>query len=202
MIVKICGITNQDDAFAAVDGGASAIGFNFYRKSPRYITPEDASRVTEILPATVLKVGVFVEETPALVEEIAAAAGLDVAQIHGNVPPGNLPRSLRVWKAFRMDASFRRELLDAYPVEAFLLDTPSATVHGGTGETFDWSLAERTGKRIILAGGLDASNVRDAIRAVRPWGVDACSRLESAPGRKDHRKMIEFLKAALMETDS
>lgn len=200
MMVKICGITNREDALAAVDGGAAALGFNFYPKSPRYIPPTDAARLAEGLPGSVWKVGIFVNEPGGRIEEIAAFAGLDVAQIHGGQPPEDLPRGLRVWKAFRVDSSFSPAVLDAYPVEAFLLDTPSAELHGGTGRTFDWTLATGTGRRIILAGGLDASNVRDAIRTARPWGVDACSRLESAPGRKDHKKMMEFIQAALSET--
>jgi phosphoribosylanthranilate isomerase len=145
-------------------------------------------------------VGVFVNEPAGRIEEIAALAGLDVAQIHGDQPPEDLPRGLRVWKAFRVDPSFSGAVLDPYPVEAFLLDTPSAELFGGTGRTFDWTLATGAGRRIILAGGLDASNVREAIRTARPWGVDACSRLESAPGRKDHKKMTEFIQAALSET--
>lgn len=200
MMVKICGITNREDALAAIEGGAAALGFNFYPKSPRYVTPEDAALIARKLPASVWKVGVFVGEPAARIEEIALLLGLDVAQVHGDVPPEHLPRQLRVWKAFRVDSSFHPSLLDPYPVEALLLDTPSAALHGGTGRTFDWTIARDLGRRIVLAGGLDASNVRDAIRAVRPWGVDACSRLESSPGRKDHKKMIEFLKAALSET--
>lgn len=186
MMVKICGVTNVDDALAAVDGGAAAIGFNFYPKSPRYITASQADRIAEALPSTVLKVGVVVG---------CAAPGLpvDILQVHGSdaLLPG------RVWKAIRVDESFRLEDLDQYPAEAFLLDAPSDTLHGGTGQTFDWSRAAGTGKKIILAGGLDATNVRTAIETARPWGVDACSRLESAPGKKDHAKMAQFLKAAL-----
>ena len=200
MMVKICGITNREDALAAVEGGAAALGFNFYPKSPRYIAPKDAARLAEGLPASVLKVGVFVNEPAGRIKEIAALAGLDVAQLHGDERPGTLPQNLRVWKAFRVDSSLEPALLDAYPAEAFLLDTPSAGLFGGTGLTFDWTLAKGTGRRIILAGGLDASNVREAIRTARPWGVDASSRLESAPGRKDHKKMIEFIQAALSET--
>jgi phosphoribosylanthranilate isomerase len=200
MMVKICGITNREDALAAVEGGAAALGFNFYLKSPRYIAPKDAARLAEGLPASVWKVGVFVDEPAGRIEEIAALAGLDVAQIHGDQPPEDLPRSLRIWKAFRVDSSFGPALLDLYPAEAFLFDTPSVELHGGTGRTFDWTLAASTGRRVILAGGLDASNVREAIRTARPWGVDACSRLESVPGRKDHKKMIEFIQAALSET--
>jgi phosphoribosylanthranilate isomerase len=191
MMVKICGITNREDALAAVEGGASAIGFNFYQRSPRYIDPECAAAVAEGL--AVLKVGVFVNESPARIAGIAQQAGLDVAQLHGAETEAGYPRGIRVWKAARVDDNFRITDLDGLPAEAFLLDSPGG---GGTGRTFDWSRAAGSSRRIILAGGLDASNVKQAIAAARPWGVDACSRIESAPGRKDHLKMAQFLKEA------
>jgi len=190
MMVKICGVTNLDDALAAAEGGASAVGFNFYRPSPRFIDPGEAARIGAKLPPGVWKVGIFVNENGAA---IARDAGLDVVQIHGAAPA---PAGVRVWRAHRVDAAFRLEDLDD-SAEAFLLDTPSDTLWGGTGRTFDWSRAAGSAKKIILSGGLDASNVRRAIEAARPWGVDASSRLESAPGRKDHQKMLNFLKAAL-----
>jgi phosphoribosylanthranilate isomerase len=199
MIVKICGITNREDAQAAVEGGAAALGFNFYSKSPRYVAPEDVARIIEGLPAGVWKVGVFVNEPPGEVERICAAAGLDVAQLHGDEPPEALPRGTRVWKALRVDKSFDPAAMDAYDVEAFLLDAPSER-YGGSGRTFDWSRARHAAKKIILAGGLDADNVQAAIRLARPWGVDSCSRLESSPGRKDHARMARFLEAALAES--
>ncbi len=194
-MVKICGITNLEDALAAVEGGAAALGFNFYPHSPRYVAPEQAGRIVAALPAAVWKVGVFVDETGAA--ELARRIGLDVLQLHGNEPPAAVPEGLRVWKAFRVDAAFDRRRLEEYTVEAFLLDAPAGASYGGSGKTFDWSVAAGLGGKIILAGGLDASNVRQAIERARPWGVDACSRLESSPGRKDHAKMTQFLKAAL-----
>jgi phosphoribosylanthranilate isomerase len=197
MMVKICGITNLDDALAAADGGAAALGFNFYRKSPRYIPPEEAARITKALPAAVWKVGVFVNEAPEAVEEMAARIGLDVAQLHGDESAAAVPAGVRVWKALRVDASFGPASLEPYRVEAFLLDAPAPDVYGGSGGTFDWSKVAGLGRKIIVAGGLDAGNVREAIRRARPWGVDACSRLESAPGRKDREKMRAFLRAAL-----
>lgn len=199
MVVKICGITNTGDARAAVDAGATALGFNFYPNSPRYIAPESAARIVESVPAGIWKVGVFVNETPAAVEALASRVGLDVAQLHGDEPPGALPRGIRVWKALPVDASFDGSRMDAYDVEAFLLDAPAGEAYGGSGRTFDWSFAGEQRRKVILAGGLDATNVREAIRRVRPWGVDACSRLESAPGKKDQTKMREFLVAALAE---
>lgn len=197
MLVKICGITNLEDALAAVDAGASALGFNFFENSPRYIAPQAAARIVERLAAGIAIVGVFVNQAPEAVLEVMRMAGLDVAQLHGDEPPAAAPAGARVWKAFRAGGKFRPELMDAYDAEAFLLDAPSETLYGGTGKTFDWARARGLGRRIILAGGLDATNVRAAIETARPWGVDACSKIESAPGRKDHVKMREFLKAAL-----
>lgn len=192
MILKICGITNAEDAAAAIAGGATAIGFNFYIKSPRYIAPE---RAAEIVSSGVRRVGVFVNESPARVEAIAAIARLDVAQLHGEETAADYPK-MAVWKAARVDESFEFSTYVDCPAEALMLDGPAGELYGGAGKTFDWSRAAAIRKRIILAGGLDASNVAIAIALAHPWGVDACSRIESAPGRKDHRKMSEFLEAA------
>jgi phosphoribosylanthranilate isomerase len=197
MLVKICGITRLEDALAAADGGASALGFNFYPASPRFIPPEQAVRIVDRLPAGILKVGVFVNETPDAVQETMRVAGLDIAQWHGDEPPEAVPHAMRAWKAFRVDERFRPEAMAGYDVEAFLLDGPAETLYGGAGRTFDWARARDLGRRIVIAGGLDAGNVRAAIEIAQPWGVDACSRLETAPGRKDHGKMRAFLKAAL-----
>jgi phosphoribosylanthranilate isomerase len=191
MMVKICGITNLEDAVAAVEGGASALGFNFWRRSPRYVTPETARGLIERLPATVWKVGVFVDEDAAAMSRIAREAGLDIVQLHGQETAWSFPQGVRVWKALRIRGTFDLARLDEYPAEAILLDGPA------NGETFDWTLGARVSKKLIIAGGLDANNVRAAIEQAKPWGVDACSRLESAPGRKDHGKMAQFLKAAL-----
>ena len=198
MMVKICGITNREDALAAIEGGAAALGFNFYPASPRYITPEQAAEIgagLSVWPA-VWKVGVFVDEAPERVLRIARQAGLDVAQLHGSESRENYPRSIRVWKAIRVRDGQVPETLD-FPAEAVLLDGPASS------ESFDWqniSGMSRFAGKLILAGGLDAGNVRSAIEQAHPWGVDACSRLESAPGRKDRFKMAEFLKAALAAT--
>jgi phosphoribosylanthranilate isomerase len=191
MMVKICGITNLEDAVAAVEGGASALGFNFWRRSPRYVTPETARGMIDRLAATVWKVGVFVDEDAVAVSRIAQEAGLDIVQLHGQETARSFPQGTRVWKAVRIRDGFDIAQLDAYPSEAVLLDGPAS------GETFDWALAARVSRKLIIAGGLDANNVRAAIERARPWGVDACSRLESAPGRKDQTKMSKFLKAAL-----
>ncbi len=191
MMVKICGITNLEDAVAAVEGGASALGFNFWGRSPRYVTPETARNLIERLPATVWKVGVFVDDHAATVSRITREAGLDIVQLHGQETARSFPQGARVWKAVRIRGTFDIAQLDEYPAEAILLDGPA------NGETFDWAVAAGVSKKLIIAGGLDADNVKAAIEQAKPWGVDACSRLESAPGRKDHGKMAKFLKAAL-----
>lgn len=186
MMIKVCGITNLEDAVAAVEAGASALGFNFYLGSPRYVAPEIAASIAACLPAHVIKVGVFVNES----EDVA---GMDVAQLHGD----SAAPAMRYWRAVR----FSGALPNDDNAEAFLLDTPSAHLHGGTGETFDWTRAYGLPGKIILAGGLDGTNVRTAIQQARPWGVDACSRIESAPGKKDLEKMKRFIQTAL-ETET
>jgi len=194
MILKICGITNQEDAAAAIDAGANAIGFNFYARSPRSITPEGAAGIRTA--AGVRRVGVFVNERPERVEEIARLAALDVAQLHGEETEADFPSALAVWKAVRVGPDFRFEPYESCPAEALLLDGPAAELYGGAGRAFDWTLVTGAARRIILAGGLDASNVKCAVELTHPWGVDACSKIEVAPGQKDHRKMSEFLQAA------
>ena len=183
MIVKICGITRREDAVAAAEAGASALGFIFYPKSPRYVTPQRAAEIGDSL--TVWKVGVFVDETPAVIEGAIRAARLDIVQIYGD----SAPAGARVWRAFRMVAGFGAPPVDG--AEAVLLDGPA------NGVSFDWARARKAAEKVIVAGGLDASNVAEAIRAASPWGVDASSRLESAPGIKDHAKVRAFVKAAL-----
>ena len=200
MIVKVCGITSTEDAQAAITAGATAVGFNFYPKSPRYITAEKAAGIET--PEGVLRVGVFVNEPSDTLRAIARSATLDIVQLHGDEPPEALPCDLRVWKAFRVDARFTPTQLDSYPVEAFLLDGPAGKEYGGNGQPFAWAAAAGLHHRILIAGGLDASNVGLAIRAAHPWGVDACSRLESAPGRKDNDKVRAFVRAALLGNNS
>jgi phosphoribosylanthranilate isomerase len=180
MMIKVCGITRREDAEAAVEAGASALGFIFYAKSPRYVTPSTAALLGEGLDA--LKVGVFVDESPAAVESVMRSARLDIAQIYGNTYPENVKR---IWKAFRPSDG-----VVADGAEAILLDGPA------NGISFDWSSAIDPNHKIIVAGGLDASNVAQAIRIAKPWGVDASSKLESAPGIKDHEKVRAFIRAA------
>lgn len=191
MMVKICGITNREDAVAAAEAGASAIGFNFYRQSPRYISPTGAAMIGEKLPANVWKVGVFVNETPETIARIVLDAGLDVAQLHGS----SEALGVRIWQAISAEEP---EGIPLGPeVEAVLIDSPADGISGGSGKTWDWRRAPHLEKKIIIAGGLDADNVRQAIEEARPWGVDACSRIEKSPGLKDHDKMRKFIHAAL-----
>jgi phosphoribosylanthranilate isomerase len=191
MMVKICGITNREDALAAVDAGASAIGFNFYRESPRYISPTGAAMIAEKIPANVWKVGVFVNESPETITKKVIEAGLDVAQLHGSSDA----RGVRIWRAMSPLDEVALALFG--DVEAVLIDSPADAASGGTGKTWDWARAPHLEQKVIIAGGLDADNVRTAIEQARPWGVDACSRIEKSPGLKDHEKMRKFVKAAL-----
>ena len=190
MMVKICGITNREDALAAIEGGASALGFNFYPASPRYIAPGEAAAIAAQLPSGVWKVGVFVDESPEALLRTAGRVALDIAQLHGSETPEQYPRGIRVWKAIRM-VDGQVPPAPCGPAEAVLLDGPAS------GQVFDWARVPPGIARLILAGGLNADNVRQAIEQVHPWGVDACSQIESSPGRKDRFKMAAFLKAAL-----
>ena len=185
-MVKICGITRRQDAEAAVASEASAIGFVFAPSSPRYVSPEKAAELGRGLD--VWKVGVFVDESPASIEAVMRTALLDIAQVYGALP--SLPR---VWRALRLVGRTSRSARDLQippGAEAVLLDGAA------NGIQFDWNLARTAAGKIIVAGGLDASNVAEAIRVAQPWGVDASSRLESAPGIKDPEKIRQFIYAA------
>lgn len=186
-MVKICGITLRQDAEAAVAAGASAIGFIFVARSPRCVTPEAAAELGRGL--NVWKVGVFQDESPSVIEDTVRDAHLDIAQIY-NCDLPNLPR---VWRAFRVGPTAVGPTFRSAneSIEAILLDGPA------NGIPFDWNQAQGFPEKVILAGGLDASNVAEAIRIAQPWGVDASSRLESAPGIKDPEKVRQFVKAAL-----
>lgn len=189
MFVKICGITNREDALAAVEAGARAVGFIFYHKSPRAVSAAQIESFVNEIPKDIWKVGVFVNESPAKIEEIGLNLGLDIAQLHGSETPDRHPRGLRVWKAFRVIDGRIPE--PARSAEAMLLDGPA------TGQPFDWSLAASFPGKLIVAGGLDETNVRQAVAIAQPWGVDVSSRIETAPGRKDHARMKRFIEAAL-----
>lgn len=194
--VKICGITNAEDALQAAEAGADALGFVFHPASPRAVTAEQARRIVEQLPPLVTTVGLFVNCPPRQVGGTLTAAGLDVAQLHGDELPEDcrIP-GRRVIKALRVrDADSLRGAAD-YPVAALLLDAWSDGHYGGTGTTFDWQLAgELTRRRpLILAGGLTPDNVAAAIRQVRPYAVDVSSGVERRPGLKDHARVRKFI---------
>ena len=192
-IIKVCGITNEEDAHDATEAGANALGFNFYAVSPRYITAVRARQIIEAVPRPFLRVGVFVNPTEAELALAVRDVPLDVVQLHGDDCPIEAGRSYRIWKSAIPGAGKRYEYAGA---EAYVLDAPTCDF-GGSGRTFDWSLAVSFEHRKIIAGGLDAANVAEAIRITTPWGVDACSRLESKPGKKDRLRVSEFVKAAL-----
>ena len=200
--VKICGITNIEDARASIDAGAHALGFNFYPQSPRYIEPSAAGRIIEQLPPSILCVGVFVNLPDAeQVKRLASEAGVQAIQLHGDESPAycqNL-NDLFVIKALRVNSDFEPELAARYETEAVLLDGFSPVAFGGMGQGFDWSVAMRARQlvaKLFLAGGLNANNVAAAIAAVQPYAVDACSGLESSPGLKDMAKVRAFIAAA------
>jgi phosphoribosylanthranilate isomerase len=195
LLVKICGITSVDDAKVSIDAGANALGFNFYPRSPRAISAERAAEIRAQLPGSVLSVGVFVNASPDEVARTVRVAGLDVAQLHGEEDPADYGAISRLWRAVRVDEGFQPERQEQQNVEALLLDGPAGALRGGAGVSFDWEVARSVTMPVIVAGGLGAENVRDAIRVAEPFGVDACSRLETAPGIKDHKKIRAFLEA-------
>jgi len=188
--IKICGITNEEDALAAIRCGADALGFVF-AKGPRQIEPERARDIIKKLPPLISTVGVFVDERQQRVREIALRCHLDALQLHGSESPAYCRGFYRkVIKAFRVqDESIAGEMA-RYGVDAYLLDSSTG---GGTSQRFNWDLAEGLPGRIILAGGLTPENVAEAIRRVRPYAVDVSSGVELSPGRKDHRLMEEFV---------
>jgi phosphoribosylanthranilate isomerase len=198
MFIKVCGITTREDAIAAVQAGANALGFNFYLGSPRYITLEAARRIAAEIPDTVLKVGIFVNEERLKVQQAVEEVGLHVAQLHGDEDPMDvLDYEVQVWKAFRVTQDFDPIRLDFFKAKAYVLDGPAGAVFGGSGEAFDWHAARDIKKPLVIAGGLDASNVGAVIRELHPAGVDACSRLEISPGRKDRQRVHDYVQAAL-----
>jgi phosphoribosylanthranilate isomerase len=197
MKVKLCGVTSLEDAMLALNQGADALGFNFFPRSPRFIEPDGAAAIVRQLPPFAVCVGVFVNEPdPGAVSAAARCAGVTVIQLHGDESP-EYCRALSAWpliKALRIETSVPPALTD-YPVRAFLLDSKDDTSFGGTGKVFDWELAAAVKliRPILLAGGLNARNVAQAIRKVRPYGIDVCSGVESAPGKKDPEKVASFM---------
>lgn len=196
--VKICGITNLEDARAAVDFGADALGFVFYKGSPRYISPQTAKEIIRQLPPLITTVGVFVDETTEYIEDMLRTIPLDIAQLHGHEPPEASFLSRRVIKAIRVKELSDLEPLKKYKVSAFLLDTYTPESLGGTGQIFNWdiAIAAKQFGRIILAGGLNPENIERAIRWVRPYAVDVSTGIEEEKGKKDLRKMKLFIERA------
>ncbi len=196
--VKICGITNVEDALLACELGAHAIGLNFYEKSPRCISPFTASKIIQKLPPFVAPVGVFVNWQSAPVASLAKALGLAAAQLHGDEPPklvSEVAKKVPVIKALHVGKGSALPPFAKYRgVIAFLLDAPHSGQYGGTGRTADWTLAQTAAKshRILLAGGLTPENIAEAILAVHPYAVDVTSGVESKPGKKDPGKVRAF----------
>ena len=197
--IKICGITNGADALAAVEAGANLLGFNFYEKSARFLTPSAAAKIRTQLPKNAEAVGIFVNKPAADVAALCGSLKLHAAQLHGDEPPevvAELSHTTPVIKAFRVEPDFPLKTLDEYQnVFAFLFDAAHTGQYGGTGRTSDWDVARRAAKdhRIILAGGLKVENVAAAVRIVRPYGIDVASGVESKPGKKDHGQLREFI---------
>ena len=202
--VKICGITNLEDALTAIDAGADALGFVFHPQSPRHVFPEQAAAIIRHLPPFVQTIGLFVDESLDMVNATADQCGLELIQLHGMEKPGYCDSvRRRVIKSFRVKDITSLEPMRDYRVAAFLLDAWSPAAHGGTGQTFNWEIAACAAQsnRIILAGGLTPENVAEAVRKVRPYGVDVSSGVESGPGKKDSRRIFDFISNAKSALD-
>lgn len=203
-VIKICGITDLEDAKMAADLGADMLGFNFYPASPRFIDPAKTKEIIEELGGRVGTVGVFVNEPVDLVLRTAGEANVDTIQLHGDETPEYVREirkkcGLKVIKAFRVLRDTDLRALDGYGVDAILLDSYSRDLYGGTGELSDWEAARQavsTFPKVFLAGGLNAENVKFAIETVRPYAVDVASGVEAAKGRKDPIKLRDFIRNA------
>ena len=197
--IKICGITNIDDALMSIDAGADALGFNFVPGTPRYLKDtKAATKIIEQLPPFITTVGLFVNADPGLIQSIADECHLDMLQLHGDESPQFCQGfNRRVIKAVRIKDESSCSHLSDYRVSGYLLDTYVKGALGGTGVAFDWSLAVKAKQygRIVLAGGLDPDNVASAVQQVRPYGVDVSSRVEASPGRKDPVKVKTFIQS-------
>ena len=195
--IKICGITNIDDALMAIDAGADALGFNFVPDTPRYLKDtKAAAKIIEQLPPFITTVGLFVNADPELIQLIADKCQLDMLQLHGDESPQFCQGfNRRVIKAVRVKDESSCSHLSDYHVSGYLLDTYVKGELGGTGVAFDWRLAVKAKQygRIVLAGGLNPDNVGSAVQQVRPYGVDVSSRVEASPGRKDPVKVMAFI---------
>jgi phosphoribosylanthranilate isomerase len=201
-LVKICGITNLEDAVVAAEAGADMLGFNFYSRSPRYIKPADAASIVQKLPSSILSVGVFVNEPdPGTVQRSVDESGVGAVQLHGDESPEYCTelKTQPVIRAFRTSEGFSAEEVLAFPVFGVMLDSFHRTARGGTGRVANWDMAIEVRQlvpRLFLAGGLGPRNIVDAITAVQPYAVDACSLLELTPGRKNAVLVREFVSLA------
>lgn len=198
--VKVCGITNLEDALAAFFSGADAIGFVFYKKSPRYIDSIKARNISRILPKDIIKVGVFVDEKESKIKSISKMCALDMLQFHGSESPEFCSRfkGYKVIKAFRIKDKLEFEELRKYKIFAYLFDTFSKGKAGGTGKKFNWNLLRgkcRIKHPVFLSGGLNIRNVKLALKKVNPDWVDVSSSVEFKPGKKDHKKIRSFIRA-------
>ena len=198
--VKVCGITSLKDGRSAIACGCQAVGFVFYKKSSRYISPAKACLIIKRLPRKIIKVGVFVNSSQREARDIARLCKLDMLQLHGRQSPGFCRglRDFKVIKAFRIKKSPELKEIKKYNSFAYLFDTYSAKGYGGTGRTFEWKLLQglrRLKKPVFLAGGLSQENIGEAIKIVRPDWVDVSSSVEKSPGKKDRRKIKSFIEA-------
>jgi phosphoribosylanthranilate isomerase len=191
-------MTSLEDARQAVEAGADAVGFIFFRKSPRFVKEAEVKKIVKALPPLVTRVGVFVNESTERINRLKESCGLDVVQLHGDEAP-SLCRKVRgrVIKALRVKNADSLKAMAEYDVEGFLLDGYREGEWGGTGETFNWNWVKRAQPYgpIILAGGLNPANVQEAVRHARPYGVDVCSGVERSPGKKDFQKVRRFIRA-------
>jgi phosphoribosylanthranilate isomerase len=195
MKVKICGITNVEDALHAAELGADALGFIFVKSSPRYISPSKAQKIIRKLHPFIVPVGVFADSKHDDILEMIEQTGIGCVQLHGNESPKQLAQfPVPVYKAFRVDNNFNPEILRRYAGIAYLLDAFVEGAIGGTGKTFDWNIAveAKTYGRIILAGGLKPENIAEAVQSVQPYAVDVNSGVESVPGKKDKLKLKQL----------
>jgi phosphoribosylanthranilate isomerase len=203
--VKICGITNKEDALYASQCGAVALGFIFYPPSSRYIKPDDAKKIISALPDKLVRVGVFVNEKPEEIKRVMESCALDMIQLHGDEKPGYCHQfpAFPMIKAVSLNSNNDVEYACSFDVAAILVDSRHDGLYGGTGKKSNWELARSVGskKRLILSGGLDAENIADAIIKVVPAGLDINSGVETSPGIKDHAK-IERLFATIRKADT
>jgi len=195
--IKICGITDIEDAEKAAELGTDALGFVFYEKSPRKTTKEKTKEIIDFLPKGIVKVGLFVDELEEKVNEIASYCNFDILQFHGDETPDYCKKfPHKIIKAFRIRDKESLVNIPKYEVDYYLLDAYSEVAPGGTGRTFNWDLAKEAkefNKPIILSGGLNPENIIEAIEKVSPFGVDVSSGVELSPGKKDHKKLEEFI---------